>query len=276
MLNKQIRERKIKKYNTFVYYVVQCTASILFLVISYTMPQEDRIKTTCVIVIIIMKIGTWPFNMWYLRVISSLKMENSCIVVLMTIQKIIPLWVIASNCQNSQILVIVICMVNILSSSTIVSGISSFKSLIALRSMFNNSWLILSLQDMTLSISFLLLYGLRVVIVIKIMGKKIKNNSHNRVDNTSTLVICANIVGVPPIFIFTAKVIIIKSMINTIIITLGVATLAINCVFSYFYIRHIRNILVSRTKKEKVFNKKKENLIVYLIIIVSTTMIVTL
>lgn len=275
IINKEIEKEKIIKYNSFIYYIVQCTASIIFLVSAYS-SINDEWKKCIIIMAIMIKIGIWPFHRWYLKIISTLKIGNKSIRVLITIQKIIPIWSIRLNSNGIENMITLWCIINILISSIYINRKISIKSIIALRSIFNNSWIIISLSNISMWATYLTIYFIRVTIMLTTIIEIKKKNSIRKIGNTTTIALCCNIAGVPPLIIFSAKVIVIKFIVIEYLIVTRVIIVLINRLFSYHYIWIIRNSIIVDHKKSKTLKKVKETPIVLLLVIVSSATIIIL
>jgi len=210
-----------------------------------------------------------------MKVINITEIKQSRILILITLQKVIPVLLLVRIKLSNISLVIII----IISTNTLIISISniikkrSVKSIIALSSLNTNRWLILRvLRSVKIFFIFIIFYW----IAIKISLKEIKIITKKIIKITSSfvtlLVVISNLGGLPPFFMFSLKIITIKFIIQTWWPTeIFILMIIVACYFIYNYLWIINYEIIKFSQKQvnKVIktNNLSTKLVIYLSII---------
>lgn len=267
LINKEIEEDKYNSPAPFIYYLVQCCASIIFICAVYFPIHNQFTKEYLMLMCILVKIGVWPFHRWYLKTISLLEIKTNSLKFIITWQKVIPLAIIPLLCLNIENICIVLCIINITIASLSISIHISFKSILGISSMFNNSWLLIRNVRSSLILSYFSFYSIRLTIFINSMWNlNIKKKTSYKEIMFSTI-IGSNLAGIPPLVIFSIKVCVLKTLASLQLTITRVFIVILNCIFSYHYLWGLSNNIIILVKKTQnlVNNEKLSWLVIFLI-----------
>lgn len=233
----------------FVFQSIASTSLLVFIIIEKSSKIEEKYSNTFLLIIcsIIIKIGLYPFYFWALDIRKILRWIN--IIVLITWQKIIPIFILIKILKKINIwwiLIISIFIINI-----ILIKISNTKIILISSSLIHSRWIILSSKFL---IYFPLIYLTIYSIILMINTKLIKIRNRLKLPfqklekkNKNLLIISIfRIRGIPPSIGFFIKITIIYSIIKIIdpywiiIATLLVASIRF---FVYFQISY-KNITI--------------------------------
>jgi NADH:ubiquinone oxidoreductase subunit 2 (subunit N) len=234
------KEKKLEKNTerrTFLYYLIQVLAS---LIIVATASQEINTITQIILIIgVLIKMGAWPLHLWYIKLIESITINDLSLIVIITWQKILPVVILSlmNNSGGTIILVIILATVSIVTPAVNLKPSSSVKRILALSSLNNNGWLILSsLCSIVLFYTFLLLYSISLLTTLKFFKRLKLKNFKKQATFWTTLVVVANIGGIPPLTIFWGKILVIKTLLESGFPTeIVLVIIALACFFLYFY-----------------------------------------
>lgn len=258
-----ISQDKTKENNsqtsTFLYLIIQLLTSMGILVtVIGVLPTPQ--KTILIMFILIIKIGVWPFHLWYIKILSQLNIKIKTFLLIITWQKILPLGLMSFI--PSLYIFIVIGFLSIISPLAKIKQSISIKSLMVLSSLNNNGWLvILCCIRYYYSCPFLTIYSLALSITIHfIKNIKTKNWKTSRT-LWQNFTIMSNIRGFPPIIIFSGKIMVlfffINQSLNISIIALSLIVIAF--VFIYSYSSRLLNNILTRPNKI-IITRKNINL----------------
>ena len=263
---------KIKKNSPKPYFVtylmVQLVRRIIFVLSRQTWLIEYRDFT--VFLIILIKIGRWPFHTWYLKFLRELKLKTLPIFLVIRWQKILPLITLQSifNVDKGYFLIIFAVVTRRTAPLFIIKKTIELKTVLLNSSVNFNSWLIINTigsWKVTLMILFWYAMGLKLAIRFE----KISNTLITRKkDKWELISIICIIGGVPPRPIFFLKF----KVITTYFILSGnflltFILLVASCFILFFYLNAVSSKL---TEKPKKFIKKKNNGYPKLIIILAS------
>jgi len=205
------------KSAALIYFIPQATSSSIFFVFVIM----GRIKRTYFnliilpIIAICIKLGAAPFHFWFVKI--SAKVNHNIFFILSIIQKLIPYYILIL--MNNSIFWLVV-TINFL--IRIVGRIREFCLLKILRfsSLFSLGIMLIS-NNFILGLIYLLLYGVRILIVLTVL--KTNNifflNQLRKIGSANLFIFFLariNIVGIPPFILFAPKVSIVLSLISEI------------------------------------------------------------
>lgn len=272
MIIEKSKKRGMEKNQTTVnYYIIQCVASILLLRVIVTKEIRQETKITVAVIILIVKIGVWPFHLWYIRVLSRLKIKRKPFLIIVTWQKIIPVVILIRiiGIKNKEIILIV--LINIIVIIMIIKKKTSMKSTIILSSGFNNSIIICSSIRVSLVITFITIYSTSIVLALTMVIKIKKKRVNPKKQTIREAIITANLGGVPPFLLFFGKIIVIKNLLIIEIIELRFIIILIICGFMYHYYWAISSTLIERTRKTQLHIKTEIRKITLVLLVTSAT-----
>ena len=228
-------------------------------------------------IVLLRKLGSVPFHLWFLIII--LKLEWNKLFLLISTQKILPLFGLSNF--NSNILIVFIIL------NTIIALINSFgqiiiKILLAYSSIFNLAWILALVINLKLLLLFFITYILRVWPIIQISYKFIIYNLIEVIKKISFFfneiiffLRFLSIRGIPPLIGFWGKLLAITEIIvqnNKILIFF----LLIRRVFIlYFYLRVcvFGLSLIKLTLRFTFSQHQSYSFITFIIIIISILLI---
>ena len=260
MLNKRVF---IKEQTSLVlkYFLIQVLRSIILLIrmifFNFYLISLRNLSLMLVIALIL-KAGIPPLHFWFPQL---LKICNPLQAVLMlTTQKIIPLFIIRLLCRELIIMFILI--------SVIIGRVSGFNQnsllkLIAYSSIVHSSWIISGLMANTISAYFyFILYVITSYIIIYFISfNSIKLISEIIIAYNTPLVIITFIIiiftlsGSPPFIGFFSKAFIITSLIKLKLLTLNLFLVLGSTVSFYYYLRMTLTFFSFNSLKCKDNNK---------------------
>ena len=262
LLSKETKEIKKKDNRTIIYYLVQISASILILIT--TLIKRRTLSETITTLFILLKIGVWPAHAWYIKLISSIDIKISSFILVITWQKILPtlLVFLIRPRKIPTLLILGVSLFSLITPLTKISEKINMKSIIALSSLNNNSWLIFSFASSIYSfIVFLSLYSSALLRTLKTIKNMTKKSNTISLSFWSATLIIRNISGLPPFTIFWAKLVAVKAFIKRNIpreVIFIVVASACFILYHYLWIA-IREITKKRTKRIIKTKEEKNN-----------------
>lgn len=236
LFSKDLIENKLKTVFIVVYYSIQVFSSLLIL-LSVTKIRLLFFENRCTLLFlgVLIKIGFWPFHSWYLKMIERLEIKFSSLWVMITWQKLMPLFIILfSRFLVKNYLFISLTLINLFQALVYLKSAFNVKSTLGFSSMRRNSWLTsLVLFSLLVWKIFFFFYSLRIILIIVLSNTKwLKTKS-----SLLLIFLVFNIGGLPPLIIFWAKVISIKAIlffrVQKEVIILLILTA---CYFVFFYL----------------------------------------
>lgn len=230
------------------YYIIQSFSSSLFLFSSFlTFFFSSYIIELVILITIIIKLGAAPFHVWFPQISEGIHFFSFFI--LLTFQKIIPLFILSLISHNFFIFFII--------SSSIIGSLgglnqTSFKKILAFSSISHLAWIIaLIFSNHNFWILYLLIYSLITIKIIKIFKKNynfsifnynsIKLTFFNKIRIVSFFL---SLGGIPPFLGFFSKwisvILIIKNF--PLIIIILIPSSLINL---FFYIRILYPVILN-------------------------------
>nr|YP_010354346.1 NADH dehydrogenase subunit 2 [Blomia tropicalis]UOG85313.1 NADH dehydrogenase subunit 2 [Blomia tropicalis] len=252
------KKMKQKETQTFIYYLVQVFTSLIILTSSCM--QTSTMTQMALISALMVKMGAWPTHIWYMKLIMLMKMGKPTLTILMTWQKILPLTLMSYPMMNSNMnktLVMVITAMSIALPPLMMTPNMEMKTILGLSSVNNNGWLImLLLCSKWVLLTFLALYTLSLSVVFKEFKNMKNKNLQNKKEQWTTTLAISNLSGLPPFTMFWAKVMALKTMMNSNIPTeYMMMMMLMACVLLYHYIYSTTNEMMTNQTKNQ--NPKK-------------------
>lgn len=268
-----------KNISVIIYFLIQRISSIFILLIIYTKNIEfinkfSDILDIIFILFVLMKIGCFPFINWYIFMIKNLEIKKISIVLIITVQKTLPLLIINIIYITHYLfnLLLIFSIINIVFPIIKISNLIDFKRFLILSSVNNRGIIILAfLCSVKTLIMFIIIYTLCTINFLKILH--INYSKTKYINNKWNIFIrVIDIGGFPPFAIFWIKLILLKSLIlynhRYLIIIVLIIT---SCIFILFYLNLIFVELIINIIKINYFIIKtfKKNVIILVNILFS-------
>nr|YP_009692478.1 NADH dehydrogenase subunit 2 [Limnogonus poissoni]QEH58890.1 NADH dehydrogenase subunit 2 [Limnogonus poissoni]QEH58904.1 NADH dehydrogenase subunit 2 [Limnogonus poissoni] len=219
-----------KNYNSpeamMIYFLTQSLGSIMLIFTIITTPiimiNDMSMNKEMMILItmsMMMKMGMAPVHMWFVNIMS--KMTWKTCMIIMTWQKIAPLWIMTNLNQNS----VVINMCATISAITgAIGGINqtSMKKIMAFSSINHLGWMVICLKyNNEMWIKYLIIYSIMVIMLTKMFYNNSINyinqmnlNLKNSMSKINIITMMMSLGGLPPFLGFLPKWIVISTMMN--------------------------------------------------------------
>lgn len=238
VLSKESKNLKYRGNTTITYYLVQVITSIVILSLSN---QEERMmRSTLIVIAILAKIGAWPIHLWYIKIIDSIEIEQKSMLIVITWQKILPIILVVSINLGAYIIIILttLRLATLIVPLVKLSKKSSVKRIIALSSLNNNAWLIISIiASLKCFRIFLTLYSTTLAITLKSLRKITTKIITINLTFWSSLLVIGNMGGLPPLTIFWSKVIVLKiTILRQVSTELALILIISACYILYHYL----------------------------------------
>lgn len=249
--------------NPLNYFIFQTLPSIVLLMlilnIFFKTPisSKNPIPSSLLNLVSFIKIGIAPLHNWIITIIKRLKKKS--IIIILTIQKILPLKVLYLSSLNPLTLILI--LLNLITRNIIILNYNKLFNILISSSLFNISWISLRVNSSPklCSIYFLIYRYLTTFLIIYSLKINLKSiNNPNRKLSPNFLCSILSLSGIPPLWGFINKLILINLIIanNTpklIILTL----LASRVLMLARYLKLTFRILIKNIKNR--INTKKEN-----------------
>nr|YP_010324898.1 NADH dehydrogenase subunit 2 [Haemaphysalis danieli]UNO54027.1 NADH dehydrogenase subunit 2 [Haemaphysalis danieli] len=248
-------------FSMIMYFIIQSFSSILFFMGSlFSLIQLSFLIELLINISVLIKMAMIPFHFWLIS-ISEILDFNSFLMIL-TIQKIIPLFILTKIKMEISFFVSII---SLIFSVILAFNLKIFKKILIFSSVSHQSWLIMLIFNMSnFWISYMIIYFMMIYSAIKILKKNNINSMYTFFfkkmlmnEKISMFITMMSLGGMPPFIGFFIKflslLILMKSS-KLIMIILIISSL-INI---FIYIRLMMPILMSMTKYSMSFNFLKK------------------
>nr|YP_011002202.1 NADH dehydrogenase subunit 2 [Cazira verrucosa]WPO01450.1 NADH dehydrogenase subunit 2 [Cazira verrucosa] len=202
-----------------IYFLIQSVSSMIMMMMifitmcNYLIPKK---LITCMIMIsIIIKLGAAPFHNWLPKIMSQMEWSKCCI--LMTWQKIAPLFMISNLNNNLLMNLIIISSVSIGSLGGL--NQTSLRKMMAYSSINHLGWMLAINKTMNLWLMYLIIYSMMINSLCFMLHNYKLNfiNQINSLNMTNTekmgfFISMLSMGGMPPLIGFLPKWITIQSM----------------------------------------------------------------
>nr|YP_010253930.1 NADH dehydrogenase subunit 2 [Rhipicephalus linnaei]QTZ18359.1 NADH dehydrogenase subunit 2 [Rhipicephalus linnaei]QTZ18372.1 NADH dehydrogenase subunit 2 [Rhipicephalus linnaei] len=236
-----MNEFKLKNYNSMImYFIIQSFSSSLFFISSFQYSLfNTELFLSLINISILIKLGVIPFHFWLMLISESLNFNS--LLILLTIQKIIPLLIIEKFLNKMMIPLFVL---SSLMASILAMKYKLMKKILIFSSISHQGWILcLIAKKVNFWFSYLIMYSV-IIYTIIINCKMVNFNSLNNLTSSKMSVKMKNtmimsmmsLAGMPPFLGFFMKIVAILYLIkmNLIFITILIISSLINL---FFYLR---------------------------------------
>nr|YP_003891049.1 NADH dehydrogenase subunit 2 [Tanystylum orbiculare]ADB91985.1 NADH dehydrogenase subunit 2 [Tanystylum orbiculare] len=259
MLNSQHHIESAMKY-----FLIQGISSSSFILISlWNIMNFLFIPSLMIIVVIMMKIGMFPFMFWYKEVIMKSSFLSNKLI--MTLQKILPMTVIYYLMKvNMNYFIYILIFMNSLFSSIMAYNETMIKKIMALSSINNMSWMVLSVSlNFSLFLIFLLVYSNIIIYILNMMNLKnlVSLTQMFKFNNLLLNINILSMAGLPPFSGFMLKWLMLSMMLNMNLVLFSVIMVITSLLSLYFYLRMVLMssvMMVFSMKWLSLLSSKKE------------------
>nr|QEI26518.1 NADH dehydrogenase subunit 2 [Eurydema ventralis] len=235
-----------------VYFLTQSVSSMLLIMMVMLLMYSYMININNILLMInvslLIKLGAAPFHMWLPEIMS--KMEWSKCIILMTWQKMAPLFMMSNLNSSSIINLSIIWSVGIGSLGGI--NQSSLRKMMGYSSINHLGWMLAINKSMNLWIIYLTIYSLMVLLVcMMFMNYKmyfinqVSGMNINITEKTSMFIMMLSMGGLPPFIGFLPKWITIQSMINNKEFIMILFMIMCSLITLMYYLRVMTNMYLS-------------------------------
>nr|YP_010192727.1 NADH dehydrogenase subunit 2 [Arma chinensis]QZP40907.1 NADH dehydrogenase subunit 2 [Arma chinensis] len=235
-----------------IYFLTQSISSVLMIMMILIMMCKYLIPNfminSIIMISLFIKLGAAPFHMWMPKIMSNMEWMKCSI--LMTWQKIAPLFMI-SNLNNKMMLYIIIVLSVSIGS---IGGLNqtSLRKMMAYSSINHLGWLLAINKSMNLWMIYLIIYSMMIVSVCYLFNKykfnfinQIMSINMNNMDKFSLFLLMLSMGGLPPFIGFMPKWLTIQSMINEKEIFIMLIMIMFSLITLMYYLRVMTNMYLS-------------------------------
>nr|YP_001798506.1 NADH dehydrogenase subunit 2 [Sminthurus viridis]ABS82042.1 NADH dehydrogenase subunit 2 [Sminthurus viridis] len=225
------------------YFIIQAGASVVlimsFMIFSkFNILNSIYINNEMIVISMAMKSGIPPLQFWLPQVMET--MEFYDIIVLLTWQKISPMFIMSFYITN---LLIVVILAGAIIGTLGGLNQNSMKKILAYSSMSHSSWIIMTLfMNMKMWFIYFVMYSIMVLMVVSICVSFNLNNLSNlesiNISEKTKVLITMNLLslgGLPPFIGFMMKFMIINYVVQTMILKMMLLIMIMMSLFSLFY-----------------------------------------
>nr|YP_011010251.1 NADH dehydrogenase subunit 2 [Esakia hungerfordi]WPW46853.1 NADH dehydrogenase subunit 2 [Esakia hungerfordi] len=254
-----------------IYFIIQSMGSIIFIFMMIMNPTimilEEMNNQICMMLITLsmaMKMGMAPMHMWFVMIISKMNWKNCTI--LMTWQKIAPMFIMSNTCQNSM-------MINVIAISSATMGAigginqTSIKKIMAFSSINHLGWMTICMKfDNEMWMKYLAIYSIMIIMLTINMSKKsmnfinqINTNMKTKTEKINFLIMMLSLGGLPPFIGFLPKWLVIQTLIQTNSYITLIVLMMLSMLTLFYYLRMITPIIMMNNLINK-WNLKSNNM----------------
>nr|UZT67568.1 NADH dehydrogenase subunit 2 [Oberthuerella sharkeyi] len=267
-LNKNFNDSTIK------YFIIQSLSSSLFLYfIMFMFIKDSNMFILMIIMSLIMKIGIFPFFIWYLNIINNISWFNNFL--FMVIQKILPLftiYIINLNFANSMNLNLLklffffIIILNSIMSVSMIFKVNSMKIIMGISSLNHMSWLLMIIMfDMKIFLFYYFIYMYLLLNLtflfdyFKIYSLKNIYKMNNMFGKIFIVTFVFTLMGVPPFIGFFLKSFSTKVLMMEYNYFIMYTLLMSSTIMFYYYMKLLLPIIINKIDnlKNNIFLKEK-------------------
>nr|UPL65494.1 NADH dehydrogenase subunit 2 [Metatropis brevirostris] len=257
-----------------IYFMVQSMGSMImlfgilmnsFITISYLMEKEIVMMT--IMLGLILKMGAAPLHFWMVEMAQH--MNWSSLMILMSWQKIAPMYVLSNMITMNLFTVIIIIMSAMVGA---IGGINNtnLQKIMTFSSINHMSWMLLMMINKTQWMMYLMIYSIMVIMACSFF-KKFKANYLNQLniipmsmmEKYTLASILLSMGGLPPFLGFLPKWMVIESMINSNLMILITLLMMLSLITLFYYMRMVSSLLMmfNANNKWMVINKNNISMI---------------
>nr|QDI93881.1 NADH dehydrogenase subunit 2 [Pseudophylus stundjuki] len=247
--------------STMMYFLIQSMASMMFIMFIlmnkyiFSFMTNDLIKTMITLTMM-MKMGMPPFHMWFPEIMN--KISWPMCLVLMTWQKLAPMYIISMTISMNKLTVTIICASAIMGA---IGGVNqtSTRKIMAYSSMNHMSWMISCAAMFKKSwIMYMMLYSMLMMIICMMMYNynimfinQMNILCNKNMEKMIILSLMLSLGGLPPFLGFLPKWITIQYMISSKEILMMIIMMMAALITLMYYLRMstTMNLLMSHSQK---------------------------
>ncbi|YP_009122926.1 NADH dehydrogenase subunit 2 (mitochondrion) [Dermacentor silvarum] len=255
---------KIKNCNSMIiYFIIQSFSSSLFFISSFQFNLSNSLIFLMIMnMTILIKLAIIPFHFWIMSISESLNFD--ALFLILSIQKIIPLFILSNFFFNK---IIILIMMSTLTSSILALNLKLFKKLLILSSISHQGWMIsLIFFKINFWMTYIMIYSIIIFSIMKSCKKHkiysmftIFNNKINYNEKMNFIMHFMSLGGMPPFLGFFMKMmtIFILMKFSTFIIMILITSSLINLFFYFKILTPIFFLNLKTLKNLKInFNNK--------------------
>lgn len=235
------------------YFVIQALASTLILYF-WLRSTLNTFSRELILLGLSIKIGIFPFHSWYLNLINFL--DWGIIWVLRIPIKLVILKIIFSI--GLTFAVTILAFVNVMFSFIRIFKEKKIKLFLALTSIFNIGWVLLSLIDLIAWIIFMIVYRINLYVLLDSLKINFRetlfnlNNAESKSIHLMIIVVGLIIMRIPPTLGFIVKIIVIFLVINDFFLIRS-SILLTSVIIRYYYLIIFYYLNLSLSKPISIF-----------------------
>nr|UZN43725.1 NADH dehydrogenase subunit 2 [Ixodes ovatus] len=248
------------------YYIIQSLSSAMFFMSSLMSSiLSNQIFTYIIIMSMMIKLGSAPFHSWYPQISEGL--NYTPFLLLSTLQKIIPLYII-SIFQNNLIILFII-------FSSLIGSLggmnqTSFKKILAFSSISHMSWIMsLIFINQNFWMIYFIIYSIILMKIINILNKNnllliinLNSMKMSMLDKISLFSFLLSLGGLPPFLGFFSKWVAVMLITKKFILILVVLIVS-SLINLYFYMRCMFPLILNMNTIMKSYNVMPSHILVF-------------
>lgn len=233
------------------YFTIQALGRVLILYF-WVSSSLNRMGVELVLIRFAIKLGIFPFHSWYLNLVPLLNWEIIWIISVPI--KLVILKIIFSTRFDFPL--IGLGLINVCLGFFMLFKEKKIKTFLALTSIFNMGWVLLSLLDLSIWIIFILIYRGNLYILLEGLKRSGAEGLFEYGTNDSkrkfilVILIGLVLIRIPPTLGFILKIVIILILIDPLMLV-SLTLLILSLIISYYYILIFYYLNLSFTKATK-------------------------
>nr|UPL65972.1 NADH dehydrogenase subunit 2 [Onomaus tenuis] len=255
-----------------MYFLIQSMSSIIFLITMLISMyfilnlNKNMLIKLMIMMSMMMKMGMPPFHMWFPEIMSKLKW-NMCML-LMTWQKIAPMYIISQMLMNNKITMMII-IISTMMGSIMGLNHTSTRKIMAYSSMNHLGWMTAcAVMYKKLWIMYMMLYSMMIIIMCINLNKynimfinQFNIKSLTMMEKLSFMIMMLSMGGMPPFMGFLPKWITIEYMMMSKEMFIMIMMTMSSLITLSFYMKMISSIslMMNFSQKWMNLNKNKKN-----------------
>nr|YP_009694520.1 NADH dehydrogenase subunit 2 [Eurydema qinlingensis]QEI26505.1 NADH dehydrogenase subunit 2 [Eurydema qinlingensis] len=274
------KSNKSSSEAAMIYFLIQSMSSMILLMMIMMIMNKYLIDFNLMIIMInfslLMKLGAAPFHMWLPEIMS--KMEWSKCMILMTWQKIAPLFIISNMSYSWIINISIIWSVSI----GCLGGInqSSLRKIMGYSSINHLGWLLAINKTMNLWIIYLMIYSFMILLMCKMFINyklyfinQMNMVNMNNMEKFNMFMMMLSMGGLPPLIGFLPKWITIQSMMNNKEFIMLLFMVMCSLITLMYYLRIMTSMYLSYNLSNKwMINYHKNKPFMFFIMLVNLSL----
>uniref|UniRef100_UPI0030E00B1F NADH dehydrogenase subunit 2 n=1 Tax=Odontothrips pentatrichopus TaxID=3118774 RepID=UPI0030E00B1F len=258
--------KKNTENSIMIYFLIQSISSSMMIFSCFLMKLNKEMKTiflSTFYLSLIMKSGLCPFHFWTLKIMEGISW-NSCFI-LLTIQKIIPLFTLMLMTQKSFLIMLI--LINSLVASITGLTIFSMRKIMGISSINHMSMIMMSiLFSKKLFKLYFFIYSISSMMLISMFKSKnlnflfqiFKMNKMEKMMMFNTMIMLFNMAGLPPFLTFLPKLMMILKMMEMNLLIPTIIILISNTLATFFYTRMLMSNMIFNKNISKMDLKSKK------------------